>query len=416
MPIGAALGIVALAGVTYLSGFDIALTLLRTVPYQFAANWELTAMPMFLLMGAIVNHSGIARDLFEAARLWFGRLPGGLAIATNLAAAGFGAASGSSIAAAAVMARIAIPEMLRFRYDKGLAAGVVASAGTLDALIPPSILFVIFGVFAQVSVAQLLIAGILPGLLTAAFYTAMILIRCKLNPSLAPPIDESPEELRAKRGPATAKVWPLILLMLGVIGGLYGGIFTPTEAGAGGAMIALVVATVQGRMSWRGLYESLKESMAATAQIFFIGMGAIMFTRFLALAGIGAYLTDLVGVWALEPLTLVIAMSVVYLILGMFLDPMGIMLITIPVFLPMFQALEMDLVWLGVLVVKYIGIGLLTPPVGLSVYVVKSVVGDRIPLNTIFRGCFWFLACEVVVMVLLIAFPWISLVLPRLML
>jgi C4-dicarboxylate transporter, DctM subunit len=272
---------------------------------------------------------------------------------------------------------------------------------------------VIYGVFAEVSIVRLLMAGILPGLLTAAMYTAMILIRCRLNPSLAPPLDESPEERRALRGAATARVWPLLVLMLGVIGGLYGGVFTPTEAGAGGAAIALVIAVAQGRMGLRGLYESLKEAMATTAQIFFIGMGAIMFTRFLSLAGIGAYLSGLVGEWAVDPLLLVIAMSAIFLVLGMFLDPLGIMLITIPVFLPMFRALELDLVWLGVLIVKYIEIGLLTPPVGFQVYVVKGVVGDRIPLQTIFRGCFWFLLCEVIVMILLIAFPWISLVLPN---
>ncbi len=415
LPIGAALGITALAGFTYLANLGVALNTLRTIPYQFAANWELTAIPMFLLMGAIVNQSGIARDLFEAARLWLARLPGGLAVATNLASAGFGAASGSSIAASAAMARLAIPEMLRQGYDKGLAAGTVASAGTLAALIPPSVMFVLFGVFAEVSIAQLLMAGILPGLLTAAIYTLMIVIRCHLNPALAPPVRESAEERRAQRWRATARVWPLILLMLGVIGGLYGGLFTPTEAGAGGAFIALVISVLQGRIGPRGFFLALKDAMSTTAQIFFIGMGAILFTRFLALAGIGAYLTGLVGDWAVDPILLVVALSLVFLILGMFLDPLGIMLITIPIFLPMFKALGLDLVWLGVLVVKYIEIGLLTPPVGMQVYVVKSVAGDAIPLNTVFRGCFWFLACEIVIMGLLIAFPAISLTIPQAM-
>jgi tripartite ATP-independent transporter DctM subunit len=311
------------------------------------------------------------------------------------------------------MARLAIPEMLRFGYDKGLAAGVVASAGTLAALIPPSVMFVVYGVFAEVSIVKLLIAGILPGLLTAAVYTAMIIIRCRLDPSLAPPVEVGADERRTMRWRATGKVWPLLLLMLGVIGGLYGGIFTPTEAGAGGAFIALAISVLQGRMGVREFLLSLKDAMGITAQIFFIGMGAIMFTRFLSLAGIGAYLSSAVGGWAVDPLLLVMAMSVVYLILGMFLDPLGIMLITIPVFLPMFRALDLDLVWLGVLVVKYIEIGLLTPPVGFQVYVVKGVVGETISLNDIFRGCFWFLACEIVVMGLLIAFPAISLVLPN---
>ncbi len=219
--------------------------------------------------------------------------------------------------------------------------------------------------------------------------------------------------LRKERWQALLEVWPLVLLIFGIIGGLYGGIFTPTEVGAGGALLALLIGLLQRKMNLKLLIASLKESMSATAQIFFVGMGAVMYTKFLALAGTSAWLTQMVGSWSLDPLHLIIALSIVYLILGMFLDPLGVLLITMPVFVPMFKALNMDLIWLGVIVVKYIEIGLLTPPVGFNVYVVNGVVGNTIPLHTIFRGCFWFLICEVFIMTLLIAFPQISLFLPN---
>jgi len=416
VPIGVALGGVAFAGFCYLRNLKVALSIIRDTPFVFSANWELTAIPMFLLMGAIANNSGISSSLFRAARAWFGALPGGLAVATNVACAGFAAACGSSIAAAAAMARLAIPEMLKYGYDKGLAAGIVASAGTLAALIPPSILFVLYGVFAEVSITRLLIAGILPGLLTAAVYTIMILVRCKANPSLAPPVEFPDREAhRRERRQSMQQVWPLLALILGIIGGLYSGVVTPTEAGAGGAFIAMLLGLGQRKLTFAGLIGSLKDSMATTAQIFFVGIGAVMYTKFLALAGISPMFTEMIGSWSVNPLLLVIGASIIYLILGMFLDPLGIMLITIPVLVPMFTALKLDLVWFGVLVVKYVEIGMITPPVGFNVYVVKNSVGDAIPLETIFRGCFWFLACEVVIMTLLIAFPQISLWLPNTM-
>jgi tripartite ATP-independent transporter DctM subunit len=314
------------------------------------------------------------------------------------------------------MARLAIPEMLKHKYDKGLAAGVVASGGTLDALIPPSILFVIYGVFAEVSVAKLLIAGIIPGLLTAAVYMIMIMVRCSLDPSLAPPI-AFPDRaaLWRERWDSLAGIWPILVLIIGVIGGLYAGAVTPTEGGAVGAFLATIIGVLQRQLTLAGFIDSLKDAIGTTAQLFFVGIGAVLFTRFLALGGTADMFTELIGQWALDPLLLVIAVSIVYIILGCFLDPLGMILLTIPVFVPMFAKLNLDLVWLGVLVVKYIGIGLLTPPVGFNIYVVASATGNAIPLRTIFRGCYWFLACEVVIMTLLIAFPQISLFLPNLM-
>src|SRR5262245_23845465 len=414
VPIGIAMGTVAFCGFWYLRNLNVALSVLRDAPFVFAASWDLSSIPMFLLMGAVAGNSGIGTALFRAAVAWFGWMPGGLAVATNWACAGFGAASGSSVAAAAVMARLAVPEMLKHKYDKGLATGVCASGGTLDALIPPSIIFVIYGIFAEVSVVKLLLAGILPGILTAVVYMIMIVTRAWLNPTLAPPVEFADREALWKERWASAReIWPIVVLILGVIGGLYSGWVTPTEGGAAGALLAIVIGLLQRKLNWAGFVDSFKDAVGTTATLFFVGIGAVIYTKFLALAGTADMFTQLIGEWAVNPLLLVIAVSLIYLVLGMFLDPLGMILLTIPVFVPMFAALKLDLVWFGVLVVKYIGIGLLTPPVGFNVYVVKNAVGASIPLETIFRGCFWFLACEVVIMTLLIAYPQISLWLPN---
>ncbi len=415
VPIGVALGVTAFIGFSLQRNINVAFGVVKSVPFEVAANWGLSAIPMFILMGAVAHNTGISAALFRAARVWFSGLPGGLAVATNLASAGFAAASGSSVATAATMGRIAIPEMLKHGYDKSLATGVVASAGTLGALIPPSILFVIYGVFAEVSITKLLIAGVLPGLLTAAVYTAMIIGRCWWNPSIAPRVSSeySRQELWRERWRSLGPVWPLVVLIIGIIGGLYGGIFTPTEAGAAGAFLSCMVAASQGRLNLRVLTDSVMEAVKTTAQLFFVAYGAVMYTKFLALVGVPGVMGNLIGDWALDPVLLVVAVSVIYVILGMFLDPLGVLLLTLPIVQPMFRALGLDEIWLGVIVVKYIEIGLLTPPVGFNAYVVKSVVGDAIPLETIFRGIGWFLACEVAIMTLLLAFPEISLFLPN---
>lgn len=414
-PIGVALGVASFAGFWWLRNFHVALGQLREIPYYFAANWDLSAIPMFLLMGSIVYVSGIATALFNAARLWLSVLPGGLAVAANAASAGFAAGCGSSVASAAAMGRLAIPEMLKAGYEKGLASGVVASAGTIAALIPPSILMVLYGIFAETSIVDLLIAGIIPGLMTAGAYTAMIILRCWRNPALAPHVAYAGDNLRRERWQALGEVWPLFVLVLGVIGGLYTGVVTPTEAGAAGALLALVIAVIQRRMTLSKLWQAVRDAVMTTAQIFFVGMGALMFTRLLSFSGASAMLTDLVAPLGLDPLLIVIAMTAVYLVLGMFLDPIGIMLITMPVFIPLLKALDLDLVWYGVLVVKFIEIGMLTPPLGFNVFVVSGVTGREIPVTTIFRGVGWFLVCDLIVVTLLIAFPQLSLFLPALM-
>lgn len=412
-PIGIALGLVSVGGIAALRGTDAAIAALAGLPFEFAANWSLSAVPMFLLMGAVAYHTGLTASLFSAARKWLSFLPGGLAVATNFASALFAAVSGSSLATAAAMARIAIPEMLRAGYDRGLATAVVAASGTLGSLIPPSILFVLYGIFTEQPIGKLLMAGVFPGLLTAFIYAGLIIGRCMLNPKLAPRADDRAS--MAEKLAELRKVWPVPVLILAVMGSLYSGLTTTTEAAAVGAFMAFVIGGTQGRLTWEAFKESMAEALTGTASIFFVAIGAILLTRFLALSGIPMYLAKLMGAWAVDPTLVVLGASLIYLFLGMFLDPVGLMLITLPVLMPMFRALNLDLIWIGVLVVKYLEIGLLTPPVGLNAYVVSGVVGKEVPLSTIFRGLTWFLGAEAVIMALLIGFPQISVFLPNLM-
>lgn len=410
VPIGIALGSVSLLGLIWVRGLNSALSIFGDLPFEFGANWSLSAVPMFILMGAVAFHTGLTSSLFSCARLWLSRLPGGLAVATNFASAGFAAASGSSLATAAAMGRLAIPEMLKMKYDPALATGVVAAAGTLGSLIPPSILFVLYGWFTETSIGALLIAGIFPGLLTAFVYSAMVIGRCIVWPELAPPVDDDPTW--KERFDSLLQVWPIPLLVLGVIGGIYSGIATATEAAALGAIFAILIGLFRRTMSLSVMKASLVETLESTASIFFVAIGALMLTRLLAFCGLPGFMASAVQDLALDPLMLVLGVSIVYLILGCFLDPLGLLLLTLPVFHPMFVALKVDMIWVGVIVVKYIEIGLLTPPVGLNVYVVKGVVGDKVPITTIFKGVGWFIAAEAIIMTLLIAFPAISTWLP----
>lgn len=413
VPIGAALGTVAFLGILVLRGPQAAMVLLSEGAFDFVAHWSLSAVPMFILMGSIAFHSGLTSTLFAAARAWFGFMPGGLAVATTCASAGFAAASGSSVAMAGAMSRLAVPEMLKAGYDKGLAAGVVAASGTLGALIPPSIPFILYGVFMEASVSKLLIAGIVPGLLTFLAYTALIVIRAKLNPALAP---RSPERftLRQKCGTLVA-AWPLPVIVLGVIGGLYSGVFTATEVGAFGACVTLFAALVSGRFSAAMLYSALREALLSTAAIFLIAIGAVLFSQFLTLTRIPLEIGRIIDMFAVNQLVFILLVSLFYLVLGMFLDPIGLMLVTLPLLSPAITALDVDVIWFGVLVVKFVEIGLLTPPIGLNLYVVAAALNGKVSFAEITRGTAWFLAAEAVVMVIVIACPGLILLLPNIM-
>lgn len=413
IPIAVSLLLVSFTGVASVLGLNATLRFTATIPQEFAASWELSAVPMFLLMGGIAYHSGMTNSLYHAARVWLSWVPGGLAVATNFACAGFGATSGSSLATTVAMGRIGVPEMLKYRYDPGLATGACASAGTLAGLIPPSIGMIIYGILAEQSVARLFIAGILPGLLTATAFAALIIIRCRLNPALAPPIHEKQDW--NTRFAVLREIWPLPVLILVVLGGLYGGVFGPTEAGAIGAAAALFIALFQKALTFSAFRLALAEAARTTAIIMFVAVGAVLLARYFALIGLPSALTELVNVWSSGPLALIAITALVYLVLGMFLDPLSMVLLTLPVFLPIYEAMGVDLIWFGIILIKFVEVGLMTPPLGLNVYAVKTVAPDHVDLSTIFRGTLWFLIPEAVVIGLLILFPGIVLWLPSLM-
>lgn len=411
VPIGVALAVVSIIGIWIMRGDRAAFGTLGNIPYDFAASWTLSAVPMFLLMGAFAQNSGMAVTIFRAARVLIGFIPGGLAIATNFAAAGFAAVSGSTLATTAAMGRLALPEMFKLNYDKSLATSTVAAAGTLGGLIPPSVLFVLYGWYAEQSVGKLLLAGIIPGLITAAIYCTMIYLRAKRNPDLAP----LPEETVTgkDRLHALVDIWPFPLIILLVVVGIYTGLTTPTEAGAAAAIITLLVALTRRQMDWKIFVTSLKGASRTTATLFFMVIGTVIFTKFLALSGVPRFIASYIDANELSPTMVLLAMCAFLLLLGMFLEGIGVMLVSMPILLPIANNLGFDLIWFGVIVVKFIEIGLLTPPVGLNAFVVKSVVGDKVPLSTIFRGLSWFLVAEIFIMALLLSFPILSLLIPN---
>lgn len=413
VPIGVSLIGVSFFGIWAMVGEKAAWGILGVVPYSFAATWQLSSVPMFLLMGFFCFHAGLTKGLFDAARVWLSGLPGGLAVATVFGAAGFAAVTGSSVACAAAMGRIAVPEMMRHRYDVSLATGTVAAAGTIGALIPPSILLIIYGIIAEVPISRLFLGGVGAGLLTAFGYVMVITIRATINPELAPRLTETVP--LAEKVTALKDTWPVILLMACVFGGLFGGLFTPTEAGAVGAFLSLVIAGIKGSLTLERFKNALLETLLTSASLFIIAIGASMLTRFLALSGAGDYLSEMVVAIGANELMLLVGISVVYLVLGMFLEPLGAMLLTLPILLPIIATTGFSLVWFGVLLTKFLEIGMITPPIGLNVFVIKGVVGDLATTSTIFRGIMWFLVSDLIVIVLLIAFPDIVLYLPSLM-
>jgi tripartite ATP-independent transporter DctM subunit len=411
--IGVALGIVSFFGIAAVVNWRAAWGVVSSVPFNFVGDWNLTAIPMFLLMGYVASFSGLTSGLFKAMRIFLSRLPGGLAIASVGACGMMSAASGSSVAVSAAFARIATPEMLKYKYDPGLASGVIASAGTLGSLIPPSILMLLYAYMAEVSVAKVFMAGFLPGLLSMLMFSAMIYVRVKLNPNLAPPVRETFS--RQEKLEVLAQVWPLPVLILSVLVGIFIGLFTPTEAGAVGAVLAILIAFLRKSLSWSVIKSSISLTLSGTASIFMVVIGTVMLGKFLALSGLPAFITESFLSTTSSELGVIIAVSVLYLILGCFLDSIGLLLLTLPIILPLAKAVGIDLIYFAIILVKLLELGLVTPPVGLNVYVTKSALGNLVSLPTIFRGVSWFIVADLITLSLLITFPIISLYLPGLM-
>lgn len=411
--IGAALGIVSFVGIAAILNMKAAFGIVTAVPFYFVGDWNLTAVPMFLLMGYIASSAGLTAGLFHAMRLFLSRLPGGLGVASVGACALFAAASGSSVATSSAMARIATPEMLKYKYDPGLASGVVAASGTLGSLIPPSILMVLFGYFAEVSIAKLFVAGFLPGLVSALLYMTMIVGRSVANPKLAPALDEHPtltEMITALR-----EIWPLPMLIGGVLVGIFTGIFTPTEAGAVGAMLAMVIAALRGKLNRKVMTDAFFQTLSGTSGIFMVVIGTVLLTRLVALAGMADFMADAMLSFGTNEILLIVMIAVIYVILGMFVDSIGLMLLTLPILLPVVREANMDLIWFGIIVIKLLEIGLVTPPVGLNVYVIKGALGELVSLQQIFKGIWWFIAMDIVALAVIVAFPQLSLWLPGFM-
>lgn len=411
--IGVALGLAGLLGMYLTIGEFAALAQLATVPFATTNSFTLAVIPLFILMGAFATQAALTTDLYRAAFTWMGRLPGGLAMATTLASAAFGAASGSTLVNAAVFTRMALPEMTKYGYDKRLSAGCIAAAGTLAALIPPSILMVVYGVITEQSVGKLLMAGLLPGLLSGGVFMVGIYIIARLRPELAPIPDFKftwGDRFRSLSG-----VWGIAVLFTLVIGGIYTGFFVPTYAGAIGAFGALVLVILRRRMTTRGLIETLKDAGSTTSTIFIIVIGGILFARFLTYTGLVVGISDTLLAWELSPFTYLMAYIVIFFILGMVIEPIAILVMTLPIMFPVITGAGFDPIWLGVISVKLAEISLITPPVGLNVYIVRSASPIPLTLVDVFKGVTPFILMEVVILALLIAFPAIALFLPNIM-
>lgn len=411
--IGVALGIVSFFGIAAIVNFRAAWGIVTAIPFSFVGDWNLTAIPMFLLMGYVAFKAKLTGGLFQAMRVVMSRLPGGLAIASVAACAFLSAASGSSVAVSAAMARIATPEMLKYKYDPGLAAGVIASAGTLGSMIPPSLLMVLYGYFTGVSVAKLFMAGFIPGILSALMFTAMIVVRVKINPSLAPPVVES--FTAEEKAAAFADVWPLPLLIVSVLAGIFIGWFTPTEGAAVGAAMAFVLAAIKRTLDWQVVKEAITSALVGTASIFMVVIGTVLLGKLMALSGLPGALAQWMLGFGSSQMAVVMMVVVLYFVLGCFLDSVGILLLTMPIIMPVAKEAGIDLIWFGIILVKLLEIGLVTPPVGLNVYVMKSALGSLIPMSTIFRGIAWFVVADLITLSLIIFFPWLALVLPSMM-
>jgi tripartite ATP-independent transporter DctM subunit len=383
------------------------------VPFSTTNSFTLAVIPLFILMGSLATQAALTTDLYRAAYNWLGRLPGGLAMATTLASAAFGAACGSTVVNAAVFTRMALPEMTKFGYDKRLSAGCIAASGTLASLIPPSILMVVYAVITEQSVGVLLIAGLLPGILSAAVYMGGIYVRARLKPELAPMPDI--EITWEERWRSLYGVWGVVFLFLLVIGGIYLGFFTPTYAGAVGAFGAFIIVIGKGRLNRERLLETFKDAGITTSVIFIIVIGGILFARFLTYTGLVANISDILLSLQLHPYLYLLSFAVIYIILGMLIDPIAIMVMTLPVMFPIMTGAGFDPIWLGVISIKLAEISLITPPVGLNVYVVRSASPIPLSLEDVFAGVMPFLLLDVITLALLIAFPQIILVLPNLM-
>ncbi|WP_138417622.1 TRAP transporter large permease [Aquibacillus sediminis] len=412
VPVGIAMLLVGLIGTTMIRGWDIAFTQLGRTPFDTASSYSLSVIPLFILMGMILSYTGLGRDLYRSVDSWIGHLRGGLAMATIGTASIFSAISGSLNATTATVSKITLPEMAKYNYKPSLSTSCVAAGGTLGILIPPSVILILYGILTREPIGELLIAGILPGIVQMLFFIVAIMIVVRRDPSLAPARSEKAKFM--ERITSLKTVWPFLLLFLISIGGIYLGVFTPTEAAGVGAIFALIISILSRRLDFEKLKKSFNESVRLTAYIFLILIGATLFSQFLTISRIPVKLTSFVGNLELNQYVILILILLALFILGCFIEGLSLIVLVLPIVYPVITELGFNGVWFGVIMVMAINIGSLTPPLGISVYVIKGVAPD-IPVQTIFRGVVPMIIAMVACIALLISFPQIVTILPDLM-
>ncbi len=411
IPIAIAMAVVGFVGFGYIVNFYAAFAMTSQVAFETGMEYSLSVIPLFILMGNFVTEAGLSKQLYAASNAFLGHRRGGLAMATVVACGGFSAICGSSLATAATMAKVAMPSMRKYGYADSLASGSIAAGGTLGILIPPSVILVLYGIITESDIGKLFMAGILPGLLGVICYLGAVSVATRINPKLGPPGEKTSW---AGRLVALKGVWGVLTLFILVMGGIYGGIFTPTEAAGIGATGGFFFALLKGRLSKEHLIEVLTASVKTTAMIFTVLIGATMFSNFINIAGLPDALAEWATSFDVSPMVIVGLVVLIYLILGCVLESLSMILLTVPIFYPMMQALGFDLIWFGILVVVVTEISLITPPIGLNVFVLKAVLPD-VTTKTIFKGVTPFWIADVIRLALIVFVPPISLLLPRLM-
>jgi C4-dicarboxylate transporter DctM subunit len=407
MWIGLAMAVVGFLGYAYMDGFHNALLNLGTIPFTNLANYNVTAVPLFVFMGALVSTTGISTDLYNTSYKWFGSLRGGLALSTVVACAAFAAICGSSMASAITMGKVALPEMKKYGYNDSLASATVASGGTLGILIPPSMGFIMYGIITENSVGALFMAGIIPGILLTLMFMVVVIIWCWRKPAAGP----AGAKVGLKEKVVSLKgTWMMLVLFLLVLGGIYMGIFTPTESGAIGAAGALIITAVTRRLSRSHLSNSMLETGATTASVMVILVGAFIFMRMLALSQLPTVMAEFVGGLTLSKYAIMAVIVVFYIIIGMFLEIMSATVFTVPILYPLVTSMGFDPIWFGVIIVIVIEMGMITPPVGMNVFVLAS--SSKVPMDKIFRGVWPFVAAMLLLIILLTIWPQIATFLP----
>jgi C4-dicarboxylate transporter DctM subunit len=408
VPVAFSMAIVGFTGFAYLTSPEAGMSVLSRDIFEQFSSYSLSCIPLFILMGCFAFASGISKRLYNTTYAWLGHVRGGLIMATVMACAAFGAICGSSAATAATMGKIAIPEMKRYNYDDTLATGSVASAGTLGVMIPPSTVFLVYGILTENSIGKLFIAGVLPGILLAFLMMITVAILCWRNPAIAPAGTRTSWKGRLK---SLSGVVETLILFLFVIGGLFLGWFSPTQAGGIGATGALIIGLVRRELSWRRFYEALKDALETSCMVMFCVTGAIIFGHFMAVSRITSDLADWVGGLPYSPNIIMSAIIFFYFLGGTFMDSMGLIVLTIPIFYPIVMRLGFDPIWFGVMVVLIAEMGVISPPEGVNVFVIKAIAPE-VPLQSIFKGVLPFLAAMIVCAVIIMIFPIIATLLP----